>query len=388
MPALDGLRVVDLTQVMAGPFCTMLLADLGADVIKVEPPGGDLSRSMGGDRLRLKGDDRAPFMALNRNKRSVVLDLKLPGDLQQLHALARDADVFVENFRPGVAAKLGVGYDALRAINPRLVYASISGFGQTGPYADRPGFDLIAQGMAGIMSVTGTPGGEPVKAGVPVSDLAAGLYAATAILAAIHARERTGEGQWVETSLFESALGLAVWESTEYFATGDPPSALGSAHRLSAPYQAFRTRDGWLAIAALTPAHWKRLCAVLDRPALASDPRFATNADRMANREVLAEELQGALSARTVAEWVDDLIDAGIPAGPLYDYAQVFADPHVAARRMVETIEHPVEGTVRTLGIPIRMTGTPPSVRLPPPLLGQHTDDVRTALEKDIPPWL
>jgi formyl-CoA transferase len=270
---------------------------------------------MGGDRLRMKGDDRAPFMALNRNKRSVVLDLKAPDDLAQLLALVRDADVFVENFRPGVAARLGIGYEAVKAINPRLVYASISGFGQTGPYADRPGFDLIAQGMSGIMSVTGAPGGEPVKCGVPVSDLAAGLYAATAILAALHARERTGEGQWVETSLFESALGLSVWEATEFFATGETPAALGSAHRLSAPYQAFRARDGWLTIAALTPAHWERLCAVLDRPLLASDPRFATNADRMAHRNALADEIQRALTSGTVAEWVSRLLGEGIPAG-------------------------------------------------------------------------
>lgn len=385
--ALDGLRVVDLTQVMAGPFCTMLLADLGADVIKIEPPGGDLSRSMGGDRLKLKGDDRAPFMALNRNKRSVVLDLRLPDDLQQLHALVRDADVFVENFRPGVAAKLGIGYEAVKAINPRLVYASISGFGQTGPYADRPGFDLIAQGMAGIMSVTGTPGGDPVKAGVPVSDLAAGLYAATAILAALHARERTGEGQWVETSLFEAALGLSVWESTEYFATGDPPQALGSAHRLSAPYQAFRASDGWLTIAALTPAHWERLCAVLGRPDLATDPRFATNAQRMAHRDDLVVDIEAALSSGTVEDWVTRLLAEGVPAGPLYDYAQVFGDPHVAARRMVETVDHPVAGSVRTLGIPVKMTGTPAEVRLPPPLLGQHSSELRTALETGHSPW-
>jgi formyl-CoA transferase len=386
--ALEGLRIVDLTQVMAGPFCTMLLADLGADVIKVEPPAGDLSRSMGGDRLKLKGDDRAPFMALNRNKRSVVLDLKVPDDLAQLLALVRDADVFVENFRPGVAARLGIGYDALKAINPRLVYASISGFGQTGPYADRPGFDLIAQGMSGIMSVTGAPGGEPVKSGVPVSDLAAGLYAATAILAALHSRERTGKGQWVETSLFEAALGLSVWESTEYFATGEAPVALGSAHRLSVPYQAFRAADGWLTLAALTQAHWERLCTVLGRPDLATDPRFATNAQRMAYRDDLVAEIEAALSSGTVEDWVTRLLAEGIPAGPLYDYAQVFADPHVAARQMVETLDHPVEGPVQTLGIPIKMVGTPPLVRLHPPLLGEHTAEVRTALGKHLSPWL
>jgi len=385
--ALEGVRVVDLTQVMAGPFCTMILADLGADVIKVEPPAGDLSRSMGGERLRMLGDDRAPFLALNRNKRSVVLDLKQAGDLRRLLSLVRSADVLVENFRPGVAARLGIGYGTLSAIQPRLVYASISGFGQTGPYADRPGFDLIAQGMSGVMSVTGAAGGDPVKCGVPVSDLAAGLYAATAILAALAARHRTGAGQHVETSLFEAALGLSVWEATEYFATGDPPTALGSAHRLSAPYQAFRAADGWLTIAALTPAHWERLCTVLARPELATDARFGSNADRLANRPALVSELEHALAGGPVADWVDRLLAEGVPAGPLHDYARVFADPHTQARHMVETVEHPVEGRVRTLGFPIKMSATPPAVRRAPPLLGEHTPEVVGALDHGTEPW-
>jgi formyl-CoA transferase len=385
--ALDGLRVVDLTQVMAGPFCTMLLADFGADVIKVEPPDGDLSRSMGGERLKMRGSDRAPFLALNRNKRSVVLDLKQPHDLERLLGLVATADVLVENYRPGVAERLGIGYTTLSGAHPRLIYASISGFGQTGPYADRPGFDLIAQGMSGVMSVTGTPGGDPVKCGVPVSDLAAGLYAVTAILSALVARQRTGRGQHVEASLFEAALGLSVWETTEYWATGDPPSALGSAHRLSAPYQAVRAADGHVTIAALTPAHWERLCGVVGRADLATDPRFASNADRLANRAALIAELESALAADTVATWVDRLVAEGIPAGPLYDYAQVFADAHTQARRMVETVEHPVEGTVRTLGFPVKMSDTPPAIRLAPPLLGQHTEDVLRAVSTGAGPW-
>lgn len=372
---------------MAGPFCTMLLGDMGADVIKVEPPSGDLSRSMGGDRLRLKGNDRAPFLALNRNKRSLVLDLKLPADLERLRALAATADVLVENFRPGVATRLGVGHDELRARNPRLVYASISGFGQEGPYADRAGFDLIAQGMSGIMSVTGAPGGEPVKSGVPVTDLAAGLYAVTAILGALLARQRTGQGQRVETSLFEAGLGLSVWESTEFFATGDAPSALGSAHRLSAPYQALRAADGYLTVAALTAEHWERLCDVLERDDLVRDRRFRTNADRVQHRESLVAELESALASRTVGEWVGRLEAAGVPAGPLLDYAQVFADPHTEARHMIETVDHPVEGTVRTLGFPFKMSGTPPMVRRPPPLLGQHTSEVLRALDSGDSPW-
>jgi formyl-CoA transferase len=375
--ALDGVRVLDLTQVMAGPFCTLLLADLGADVIKVEPPAtGDLSRSMGGEGLRMKGRDNAPFLALNRNKRSVVLDLKDAGDLESFHALVRSADVVVENFRPGVTRRLGIDYETLSGIEPRIVYASISGFGQTGPYADRPGFDLIAQAMSGILSVTGTPGGEPVKCGVPISDLAAGLYGALGVLAALTARERTGRGQHVETSLFEAALGLSVWETTELWATGEAPRALGSAHRLNAPYQAFRTGEGSLVLAALTAGQWTGLCAALERADLADDPRFATNEARMAHLPELVGEVESALTGRPADEWVERLLAAGVPAAPILDYAQVFSDPHTAARRMVEEVEHPVEGTIRTLGFPLKMSATPLRVRRPPPLLGEHTEEV------------
>ena len=385
-PPLDGVRIIDLTQVMAGPFCTMLLGDLGADVIKIEPPGrGDLSRSLGGAALRMRGSDNAPFLALNRNKRSVTLDLKSPDGLDALHRLVRDADVLVESFRPGVMARLGADYAAMSALNPRLVYASISGFGQTGPYADRPGFDLIAQGMSGVMSVTGEPGGAPVKCGVPIADLAAGLYAANGIMAALIARERTGTGQHVEASLFESALALSAWETTEFWATGAAPGAMGSAHRLSAPYQAFRARDGHLTIAALTSAQWQSLCPVIGRERLASDPRFATNDARMANVHALADEIESALADGDVADWVRRLLGAGVPAGPISDYAQVFADPHTAARQMVETVEHPVEGAIRTLGFPVKLSDTPAAVRRPPPLLGEHNDEVLSPLGITVP---
>jgi crotonobetainyl-CoA:carnitine CoA-transferase CaiB-like acyl-CoA transferase len=384
---LGGVRVVDLSQVMAGPFCTMLLGDLGADVIKIEPPNGDLSRSMGGRRLQMKGKDKAPFFALNRNKRSIVLDLKQPADLERALALVHHADVLVESFRPGVAERLGIGYDTVRTLNPRLVYASISGFGQTGPWADRPGFDLIAQGMSGVMSVTGSAETEPVKCGVPVSDLAAGLYAANGIQAALFARERTGRGQRVETSLFDAALGLSVWEATEYWATGEPPRPMGSAHRLSAPYQAFRASDGFLTIAALTPSHWERLCNVLDRPDLITDARYATNADRLAHIEALSPELERVLATDTVDTWVARLLAEGIPCGPILDYAQVFDAPHTAARRMVEVVSHPVEGSVRTLGIPVKLDDTPGTVRRAPPLLGEHTDSVVSALAAKRSPW-
>ncbi|MCC6772507.1 MAG: CoA transferase [Gemmatimonadaceae bacterium] len=366
---------------MAGPFCTMQLGDMGADVIKVEPPvTGDLSRSLGGVTLRMKGSDNAPFFALNRNKRSVTLDLKVADDRARFLALAQRADVLVENFRPGVMQRLGLDYPTLATVNPRLVYASISGFGQRGPYADRPGFDLIAQGMSGIMSVTGEPGGEPVKSGVPLADLAAGLYATNGILAALLSRERTGKGQYLETSLFDAALALSVWESTEYWATGVAPSAMGSAHRLNAPYQVFPTGDGHVALAALTEAQWRKLCLVLERGALADDPRFATNAQRMTHRAALAREIAEALRHGGTNDWVERLLAAGVPAGPIHDYAQVFADSHTMARGMVQVMQHPVEGEVKTLGFALHMDGTPLSVRRPPPLLGEHTADVLAEL--------
>ena len=373
---LDGVRVVDLTQVMGGPVCTMQLGDLGADVIKVEPPAGDLARSMGGAQLRMRGDDNAPFFALNRNKRSVVLDLTQERDRSIFMALARTADVLVESFRPGVMKRLGVDYDTMSALNPRLIYTSISGFGQTGPYADRPGFDLIAQGMSGIMSVTGEPGGTPVKCGVPIADLSVGLIAANGVLAALIARGKTGRGQHIDTSLFESSLAMSVWETTEYWATGEAPHAMGSAHRLSAPYQAFRTSDGYITLAALTQSQWTHLCATLDRELLATDPRFETNAARIQNRPALEREIEAALAERTTADWVDRMLAAGVPAGPIYDFAHVFADPHTHARRMIEDVEHPVAGRVHTLGFPLKMSDTPPRIRRAPPLLGEHTAEI------------
>jgi len=373
---LDGVRVVDLTQVMGGPFCTMQLGDLGADVIKVEPPAGDLSRSMGGAQLRMTGDDNAPFFALNRNKRSIVLDLTQDRHRTVFMALVETADVLVESFRPGVMKRLGIDYDTIAALNPRLIYASISGFGQTGPYADRPGFDLVAQGMSGIMSVTGEPDGTPVKCGVPIADLSVGLIATNGVLAALIARANTGRGQHIDTSLFESALAMSVWETTEYWATGDVPRAQGSAHRLSAPYQAFRTSDGYITLAALTSLQWQRLCTTLDREALAIDSRFETNAARMANRPALVGEIEAALAVRTTGDWVDRMLAAGVPAGPIYDFAQVFADQHTHARHMIEDVDHPVAGRVHTLGFPLKMSDTPLRVRRPPPLLNEHAAEI------------
>jgi formyl-CoA transferase len=355
----------------------MLLGDMGADVIKVEPPGtGDLSRRMGGERLRMKGADHAPFMALNRNKRSVVLDLKTAAGRDAFMAIARTADVMVENFRPGVAERLGIGYDAVSRENPRIVYAGISGFGASGPWADRPGFDLIAQGMSGVMSVTGVPDGVPVKCGVPVADMAAGLFAVAGIQAALLARGRTGRGQRVDTSLFEAALSFSVWEATEYFATGEAPRARGSAHRLSAPYQAFRTSDGYINIAALTQQQWSGLCAALDVGSLENDARFANNSQRLANLPDLVEALESTLATRTTTEWVERLLAAGVPAGPILDYPEVFGSEHARARGMIEYVDHPMEGELRTMGFPLKFAATPARVRRPPPALGEHTREV------------
>ncbi|GAA5120289.1 enoyl-CoA hydratase [Pseudonocardia adelaidensis] len=371
--ALAGMTVLDLTQVMAGPFCTMILADLGADVVKVENPES-------GDQTRSSFAHPGAFRALNRNKRSVTLDLKSDAGRATFHELARSADVVVENWRPGVAAKLGVDYETLRPLNPGLIYASVSGFGQTGPYADRPGYDLIAQAMAGVMSVTGEPGDRPVKSGIPLADLGAGLFTAVGVLAAWASRQRTGQGQYVETSLFEAAVALSVWESTEFWATGKAPQALGSAHRMSAPYQALATRDGFVTVGANNERLWQRLCRALDAPELADDPRFARNDDRMAHRAELVVELERRLAADDTAAWVQRLLAAGVPAGPIQDYQQVLEeDPHVKARGMVTTVEDPADGPVPVLASPLHLSGTPAAVRRPPPLLGEHTEEVLAA---------
>jgi crotonobetainyl-CoA:carnitine CoA-transferase CaiB-like acyl-CoA transferase len=376
---LHDIRVLDMTQVMAGPFCCQLLGDMGADVIKVEPPGtGDSARH--GMGFTMKGEDTAAFLAVNRNKRSIALNLKDDSHRQAFHRLAGTADVLVENFRPGVCAKLGIDYETLTEANPGLIYASISGFGQTGPSAMRAGYDLIAQGMSGVMSVTGEPGGEPVKCGIPISDLSSGLFCAFAILTAYVSRQETGRGQYIDTSLFEGALALSIWETAELWATGRVPQPLGSAHRLTAPYQALRTRDGHVTVGGNTERLWARLCAAIDRDDLVEDERFATNDARMANRPALEAELEAVLEQRTTGEWLEVLLEAGVPAGPIYDYRQVFEDPHTHARAMMVEMEHPVEGTVRGLGIPFKLSETPGQIRRAAPLLGEHTEEILSEL--------
>ena len=372
---LSKLKVLDVSQVMAGPFCCMMLGDMGADVIKVEPPGtGDQTRRAMG--FSLKGVDSGGFIALNRNKRSVALNLKTDGGREAFYELVRGADVVVENYRPGVASKLKIDYETLRKINPRLVYASISGFGQTGPWAGRPGFDLIAQAMTGVMSVMGYPGAAPVKSSVPVADLGAALFAIYGILSAVIGRDQTGEGQYIDASLFESALGLSIWETAEYWGTGKVPIPIASANRMSAPYQAVRAADRHFVIGAANQKLWQGLCHVIERKELLEDSRFLTNVDRLRNREPLIEEIEKSFAARPAQHWVDALLAMGVPAAPIYDYAEALVSEQAQAREMVMEIDHPVEGRMKSLGFPVKLSATPQQVRYPAPLLGQHTDEV------------
>jgi crotonobetainyl-CoA:carnitine CoA-transferase CaiB-like acyl-CoA transferase len=372
-PPLDGLRVLDLTNHLSGPYCAMILGDLGADVIKIERPGA-------GDDVRATsprvGGESAAFMIWNRNKRSVTLDLKHPEGLALALRLVERADVLLENFRPGVADRLGLGYRAASARNPRLVYCSISGFGQTGPYRDRGGFDRIAQGMSGLMSINGEEDGPPLPVAVPVSDLGAGMFAAIGVLAALRARDATGRGQHVDTSLLETPIAWSVYEASSYFATGEVPSRLGQGHRTQAPYGAHRTKDGWLNIGGGAPVFWPRICAVLGMPELEHDPRFKDPAARVANRKALSAIIEERLSREPTDYWLERFERAGVPAGPIWTYDRVFADPHVLHREMVVEVEHPTAGRTRVLGIPIKLSLTPGRIRRAAPTLGQHTEEV------------
>jgi crotonobetainyl-CoA:carnitine CoA-transferase CaiB-like acyl-CoA transferase len=370
--ALAGLRVLDVSQVMAGPFCAMLLADFGADVVKIEPPAGDSTRTMPG----ASGTDSPSFNAVNRGKRSVILNLKTAGGRDALKRLARSADILVENYRPGVLAALGLDFASLQPLNPRLIYASISGYGQTGPDARKGGFDLVAQGVSGIMSITGEPGGRPVKAGVPLTDLGAGLFAVAGILAALDHRHRAGIGQHVDTSLVEAGVALSVWEATEFFAGLGIPERKGSAHRMFAPYQAIRCADGYITLGTANDRLFRRLCDRLDHPEWVTDPQFADNSTRLRNHAALAERIEAITSQQPRRHWLE-LFDANdIPCGPINDYAQVFADPQVAAREMVVEVEHPVLGAIQALGSPLKLSATPVNPRRRAPLLGEHTDGV------------
>ena len=371
---LAGVKVLDLTRVLAGPYCTMFLGDLGAEVVKIEQPEvGDDTRAWGPPFV---GGESAYFLCINRNKKSVTLDLKSNQAVGLLRRLAEGADVLVENFRPGTMERLGLGERELRAVNPRLIYASLSGFGAAGPMKDWPGYDLIIQAWGGLMSVTGMPDGEPTKVGVAIVDIVAGLMLGKAILAALFARERTGVGQKLETSLLEAEVACLINAGSNYLVGGVVPGRWGNAHPNIVPYQSFKSRDGYLVIGVASEGIWRRLCQAIGMPGLADDPRFARNPQRVEHRGELIDILTEIFLQRDTAAWMTLLIDAGVPCAPVQTIDQVFLAPQVIAREMVVEVSHPTAGTLRMAGLPVKFSGTPASIRLAPPLLGQHTAEV------------
>ncbi|MGF1445991.1 MAG: CaiB/BaiF CoA transferase family protein [Pikeienuella sp.] len=375
---LAGLKVVELAHIMAGPVCGLMLADMGADVVKVEKPAGDDTRRMVPPMI---AGESAAYMMMNRGKRGIAFDLKQARAREALGRLLDRADIVVENYRLGTMAKLGLSWEVLSARNPGLIQVEISGFGRTGPYADRGGFDLIAQGMSGLMAITGeAPGRPPVKVGAPVSDITAGILGAMGACAALEHRRQTGRGQRVDTSLFEAAITHTYWQSAIAFATGHSPGAMGSAHPLNAPYQAFETADGWICVGAANQANWERLIALIGAEALGADPRFATNADRMAHRGALETALNAIFRERSTADWLALLADGGMPAGPVNAIDEMHADPQTRAREMVVAVDHPVAGQVETLGLPVKFSDSPGAVAGPAPVLGQHTRQVLAEL--------
>lgn len=374
MGPLQGMKVIELAHIMSGPVCGMMLADMGADVIKVEKvPDGDDSRRFS---PILPSGESASFMIVNRNKRGIGLNLKSARGREVLARLLSDADVVTENYRAGTMEKFGLGYETLRELNPGLIYCAISGYGRTGPYGEKGGFDLIAQGMSGMMSMTGEEGREPIKAGSPVADINSGILAALGIAAAYVEKLRTGRGQIVDTSLFEAGLQQMYWPAASYLADGTILPKMGSANSTSAPYQVFRTLDGWINIGAANQSNYERLLEVLDAPQLAADPRFATNASRLAHRQELVEILTARLVQRTTDAWMVEFDRIGLPAGPVLDIAAALAHPQTIARDMVVETDHPSAGKVRGLGLPIHFSGAKRGASRPAPLLGQHTREV------------
>ena len=370
---LDGLKILDCSQILAGPFCSMILGDMGAKVIKIEKPNG-------GDDIRTWGPfingESVGFMNLNRNKESIVIDFKNPEGIKIMKKLVENSDVILENYRTGTMEKLGLGYEDLKKINNKIIYCSISGFGRTGPYSKRAGFDLVAQGMSGLMSITGHPGGAPAKVGVPVADLNTGMFALSAIQAAYINLLKNGEGQYIEVSLLESALAYTVWESTGFFENGEIPEPLGSSHRVSAPYQALRTKDGYLNVAAPNQSNWERLCDAIDRKDIKEKDIFIDNVSRVKNRSELEVELEKTFSKKTRDEWIKILDTAGVPCGPIYDIKEVWNDEQIKFRDMKIELNHPKTGKHNNIGVVAKFLEKPSSLRTPSPLLGEHTEKI------------
>ncbi len=371
---LEGVKVLDLTTVMAGPYCSMVLGDMGAEIIKVENfPEGDASR-----RFDPKiNDESYCFAVLNRNKKSIALDMKNPRGKEIFMKLAAKADIITENFRPGVVKRLGIDYDVVKQFNPGVIYASMSGFGQTGPYGKKGGFDIVAQGMSGIMMMTGYPGGRPAKVGIAMNDIASGVTALYGILGAYIGKLRAGTGQYLETSLLEAGLAWSQWEFGAYFGSGELPTATGTRHRRSTPYQAYKTQDGYVTVGANNNKLWTNFCTmVCGKPEWLTDPRFRDLPSRLRNIDALEKEIETVFATQPAAHWVEKLDAAEVPGGPVYRYDQIMDDPHIKARNMVVDIEHPKIGPMKTLGLPLKSTGELTAIRKPAPWLGQHTDEV------------
>ncbi len=377
---LDGIRVLDFSRILAGPYCTMMMADMGAEVIKVEDPGTGPSK--GGDDTRywgppFMGDESTYFLAVNRGKKSITLNLKSPGGLDTAKRLAASSDVLVENFRPGAMARLGLDYAAIAAINPKLVYCSISGFGQTGPQRERAGYDAVVQGESGIMSVTGFPDGPPTKVGISIADLVAGLLAFQGILLALRVAERSGKGQWVDIALLDGQVSLLTFQASTYFATGKNPTRQGNIHPMITPYETYRTSDGYVIIAVGNDGMWRKFCPLVGLPLSGPDAeKFSSSAKRVERREELAAFLIPIIARRTTAEWLADLHRAEIPCGQVRNIGEVLADPQVLFRGMVQDVDHASLGTIKTTGIPVKLSETPGRLTTAPPLLGAHTEEV------------
>ncbi|MEE8158477.1 MAG: CaiB/BaiF CoA-transferase family protein [Dehalococcoidia bacterium] len=375
MKALSGVQVLDLTRALAGPYCTLMLGDYGADVIKIELPGrGDDTRHWGPPYI---DGESAYFLSINRNKRSLTLNLKDPAGREVFMRLTRNADVVVENFTPGVVNRLGIDYEAVKAENPRIVYSSISGFGQTGPYREKPAYDQMMQGLGGIMSLTGDPDGQPQKIGVALADIGAGMLAAYAVMTALFHRERTGVGQYIDVSMLDLQVAWLTYQAATYFATDTPPPRVGAAHPNLVPYQAFKCADGkYINVAVGNERFWQRFCKALGREDLVEMPEYAQNKDRVKNRDQLVALLQQEFDTRSTNRWVDILEEAGVPCGPINDLADVFSDPQVKARDMLLEVQHPSAGKIKQTGIPIKFSATPGSIDSPPPLLGQQSKEI------------
>ena len=378
MKALEGIKVLDLSRALAGPYCTMMLGDMGAEVIKLEMPGtGDDSRSWGPPFVE---GESAYFMSINRNKKSITLNMKSTKSNEIVTRLIKQSDVLVENFRPGAMDRLGFGYEQVKEMNPRLIYASISGFGQDGPYRMLPGFDQVLQGMGGLMSITGEAGGPPIKVGVAIADISGGMFAAFGVLTALYNREKTGKGQMIDVSLLDSQVAWLTYRAGAYFASGEVPQPVGSGHPVIVPYQAFHAKDVYVNIAVGNDQLWVKFCKAVGLEKVMDNPKFATNAKRVENREAIVKIIGDLIVTKNGEEWLAILNEAGVPCGPIYTVDKIFEDPQVLHRGMMKELDHPKAGPIKVTGIPVKLSDTPGEITLPPPFLGQHTREILTEL--------